>query len=414
MHYIILSFTHKNTTMSIRDRLAFNDDGTKTNFLIQTVTSPFVNEAFVLSTCNRIEVISSCNNLKAAGQHLFTLLHEHSGIARSELERRAELFEDESAVHHLFSVASSLDSLIVGETQIAGQLKDAFRYAMQKEVCGEKLSRVVNYGFKCAAEVRNRTSISSKPVSVASVAVAAARRAFGSLEGKRALVIGSGEMSVIAARTLKNHGAQIALMNRTMAKIEELALEVDAKLVPFARLKEVLGAYDMLFTATGSVTPIIQGTVPLKNSHERHWYDMAVPRDIEQLSHDGLTIHRVDDLKNEVDENIMLREGEAKASFAIVGRYTTEFYSWLKARNIEPLIKTMYLRAESAAAEETARAVSKGFIPPTHAHSARKLAEQSLKRYLHPISEQLREAANEGDIDAVIASVAFILNTQEE
>lgn len=414
MHYIILSFTHKNTTMTIRDRLAFNEESAKTDFLNRTVASPFVNEAFVLSTCNRIEVISSCNNLTEAGQHLFALLHDHSGIARSELERRAELFEDQGAVHHLFSVASSLDSLIVGETQIAGQLKDAFRFATEQGVCGEKLSRAVNYGFRCAAEVRNRTSISSKPVSVASVAVAAARRAFDSLEGKRALVIGSGEMSVIAARTLKNHGAQISLMNRTMAKIEELASEVNAKLVPFSRLNEVLGEYDMLFTATGSETPIIQGALKLKNSHERHWYDMAVPRDIEQLSYEGLTIHRVDDLKNEVDENIMLREEEAKASFAIVGRYTTEFYNWLKARNIEPLIKTMYQRAESAAAEETARAVSKGFIPPMHADSARKLAEQSLKRYLHPISQQLREAANGGDIDAVIASVAFILNTQEE
>ena len=122
MHYLVLSFTHKNTTLPIRDKLAFNDDETKVRFLERTLESPYLNEAIVLSTCNRIELIVSCNNLTEAAKHLFLLLNEHSGIGLNELEGRAELFEDQGAIHHLFSVASSLDSLIVGETQIAGML----------------------------------------------------------------------------------------------------------------------------------------------------------------------------------------------------------------------------------------------------------------------------------------------------
>jgi len=414
MHYLILSFTHKNTTLPIRDKLSFNDDATKEAFLERALVSPFVNEAVVLSTCNRIEIIASCNNLNESAKHFFLLLHEHSGIDLNELEGRAELFEDQGAIHHLFSVASSLDSLIVGETQIAGQLKDAYRFSLERACCADKLTRAVNYAFKCAAEVRNRTNISSKPVSVASVAVAAARRAFGSLQEKRALVIGSGEMSVIAARTLKNHGAEVSLMNRTMAKVEALAEELGATLVPFSRLADVLNDYDMIFTATSAQEPIIEGAIRLKPERQCHWFDMAVPRDIGDIDHAMVTVHRVDDLKNTVDENIMLREEEAKASFKIVGRYTAEFYAWLKSLNIEPLIKTMYARAEASAKAETARALKKGFIPDTYAAQAEKMALQTLKRYLHPQVQQLRRAADVGDIDAMIDSIEFILNMSEE
>ncbi|MEJ2501399.1 MAG: glutamyl-tRNA reductase, partial [Campylobacterales bacterium] len=382
MHYLILSFTHKNTTLPIRDKLAFNDDEAKITFLERALEAPYINEAIVLSTCNRIELIASCNNPGEAAKHLYLLLNEHSGISLNELEGRAELFEDQGAIHHFFSVASSLDSLIVGETQIAGQLKDAYRFSLERGFCGDKLTRAVNYAFKCAAEVRNRTNISSKPVSVASVAVAAARRAFGTLAGRRALVIGSGEMSVIAARTLKNHGADVSLMNRTMAKIEALAEEVDGTLVPFNRLKEVLDDYDMIFTATSAEAPIIDGKIPLKDDRLCHWFDMAVPRDIGDISHDRVTVYRVDDLKNTVDENIMLREEEAKASFAIVGRYTAEFYAWLKSLNIEPLIKELYRRADEAAGIETARALKKGFLPDSHAAEAEKMALQAIKRFL--------------------------------
>lgn len=414
MHYVIISFTHKNTTLSIRDRLAFNDDDTKADFLAHTIASAHLNEAMVLSTCNRIELITSCNNPGAASEHLFSLLNAHSGIDIDELEGRAELFEDQGAIHHLFSVASSLDSLIVGETQIAGQLKDAYRFALEHGYCADKLTRAVNYAFRCAAEVRNRTNISSKPVSVASVAVAAARRAFGTLQGKRALVIGSGEMSVIAARTLRNHGATISLMNRTMAKIEPLAEELGSTLVPFNRLGEVVSDYDMIFTATSAHRPIIDATVKLRRDRRYHWFDMAVPRDIADIDHEQVRVYRVDDLKNTVDENIMLREEEAKASFAIVGRYTAEFYAWLKTLNIEPLIKALYQRADEAAKAEAARAIAKGFLPKSHAQAAEKMARQALKRYLHPQVQQLRKAADVGDIDAMIESMAFILDMSKE
>ncbi len=414
MHYLTLSFTHKNTTQTIREQLAFNGDEVKKAFLQQTLASPFVNEAVVISTCNRIEVFASCSNLNEASQHLFLLLHEHSGINLDELEGRADLFEDQSAIHHLFSVASSLDSMVVGETQIAGQLKDAYRFSLEHGFCADKLTRAVNYAFKCAAEIRNVTNISSKPVSVASVAVAKAREEFGSLQGRNALVIGSGEMSVIAAKTLVNHGATVTMMNRTRAKAEAIAEEIRGDVVDFDDLYDVVAHFDMVFTATSSPVPILRRDLQLQDERPRHWFDMAIPRDIDTLDLPQLSVHRVDDLKNTVDDNIMLREEEAKASFAIVGRYTVEFYAWLKSLNIEPLIKERYLRAQKAAEDEAARAVAKGFIPVEYAEAAQKMCYQTLKRYLHPQTEQLRKVAEIGDIDAMISSIEFMLNKKEE
>ncbi len=414
MHYLTISFTHKNTTLAIREKLAFNDDETKIAFLENSLASPFLNEVLLISTCNRVELLASCNNLSGASEHLFRLFSGHSGIGFDELEGRADLFEDQSAIHHLFSVASSLDSMVVGETQIAGQLKDAFRFSLERGFCGDKLTRAINYAFRCAAEVRNSTNISSKPVSVASVAVARAREAFGSLEGRNALVIGAGEMSVIAAKTLRNHGASVTVMNRTREKAEAIAEEVGGDVVDFEELYEVVEHFDMLFTATGSPRPIIGRDLVLRDERERHWFDMAIPRDIDDLQLPEVTVHRVDDLKSTVDSNIQLREEEAKTSFAIVGRYTVEFYAWLKTLNIEPLIKERYLRAEAAAEAEAARAVEKGFIPEEYADAARKMCLQALKRYLHPQTVQLRKVAEIGDIDAMIASINFMLNKKEE
>ena len=414
MHYLTLSFTHKNTTQPIREQLAFNTDEEKKTFLQRSLASPFINEAVVISTCNRIEVFASCNNPNGASEQLFMLLSEHSGIGLDELEGRADLFEDQSAIHHLFSVASSLDSMVVGETQIAGQLKDAYRFSLENGFCADKLTRAVNYAFKCAAEIRNATDISSKPVSVASVAVAKAREEFGSLHGRNALVIGAGEMSVIAAKTLVNHGATVTMMNRTRAGAEAIAEEIGSDVVDFEQLYDVVAHFDMVFTATSAPQPILGRDVPLRDERPRHWFDMAIPRDIEAIEFPELTIHRVDDLKSTVEDNITLREEEAKASFAIFGRYTVEFYAWLKTLNIEPLIKERYLRARQAAEEEAARAVAKGFIPAEYAEAARKMCFQALKRYLHPQTAQLRKVAEIGDIDAMISSIEFMLNKKEE
>jgi len=195
LEYLVFSFTHKNTDIATREKLSFNNELEKESFLKDISKSGEINEAILLSTCNRIELILSINESKLASEFSIQCFCDHSGMQKNELEELVDIYEDESAVHHIFTVASSLDSLVVGETQIAGQLKDAFKFSIEKEFCGQDLSRVLHYAFKCAARVRNVTQLGSGSVSVASTAVSQAKKIYENSEGVRALVIGAGEMS---------------------------------------------------------------------------------------------------------------------------------------------------------------------------------------------------------------------------
>jgi len=413
MHYLTISFTHKNSTLSIREKLAFVEEAQR-RFLARANEHPLINETMLISTCNRMEVFSSCSSVVDASEHLFTLLSEHSGLSLEELEGRADVFEDQGAIHHLFSVASSLDSLVVGETQIGGQLKDAYRFSKSHDCCAQKISRAVHYAFKCAAEVRTVTEISSKPVSVASVAVDKARQQLADLEGVKALVIGAGEMSVIIAKHLMNHKADVILINRTRSKAEAIAAETGCRVADFSELGALVNSCQLLFTSTGAPEPIITEKMIRPCTFERFWFDIAVPCDIDSFDYEGVTTYQVDDLKCIVDENITLREDEAKAAYVIVGRYTIAFFDWLKTLSVEPMIKEIYRRAFEAADCETRRVVEKGFIPGEYELQLQKANRQALKRFLHHITGKMRDVSGQTKSDIAVESLKFLLDIDDE
>ena len=414
MHYLTISFTHKNTTLEIREKLAFKDDSELSHCLKNMHSHEMINELFLVSTCNRIEIVLSCKDVDEATKHCLMMLAKHSGLSYDELHRRADVYDDQGAIHHLFSVASSLDSMVVGETQIAGQLKDSYRFALDNGFCHQKLERAVHYAFKCAAEVRNVTDISSGATSVASVAVAKAHEVVGSLKGKRALVIGAGDMSVISAKTLQRHDVEITIMNRTRSKAEDIALTCNARVRNYEELFHAINEYDLIFTSTGSQEPIITEPMVSDCSFERYWFDMAIPRDIDVKNRHDLKIFVVDDLKSIVDENMSLREDEARAAFAIVGRHTMAFFEWLKSLSIEPLIKELYKRAYDSAKVETQRVISKKFIPKEYEANLQKACEQSIKRLLHDLSSHMRQSVQESKSDGMIVSLRKILNESDE
>lgn len=414
MHYLIISFSHKNSTLSVREKLAFVDDAQRIAAMAELNASSHISESMILSTCNRVEIFCSCCDTEEAIEAIFTLLSRRSGLERQELHERADIFDDEGCIHHLFSVASSLDSMVVGETQIAGQLKDAFKLSQENGFSAQKLARALGYGFKCAAEVRNATNISSKPVSVASVAVAKAKEKAGELTGKKALVIGSGEMSVITCKHLVAQGADVTIMNRTFEKAEAIADECGAMPRSFEEIAYAINENEILFTSTGSIHPIITEEMIKPSPYERYWFDMAVPRDIEcDASNWGIHLFYVDDLKEIVSENIALREDEAKTSYVIVRRHVTLFFEWLKTLSIEPLIKSMYLRAQKAAAQEAQRVIGNGYLPKEYEYAVRKATHQALKRFLHPIAQQMRDGSDAMRVDTLIESMSFLMDQEE-
>lgn len=414
MHYLIVSFSHKNSTLAIREKLAFVDETAQLNALKQLNLNPCISESMVLSTCNRVEIFCSCNDTEAAAEALFSLLSKHSGLSAHELHERADIFDDEGGIHHLFSVASSLDSMVVGETQISGQLKDAFKLSQDNGYSAQKIARAMSYAFKCAAEVRNATNISSKPVSVASVAIAKIKESVGDVKGKKALVIGSGEMSVITCKHLSAQGVDVTVMNRTFEKAETIARECNACVRSYEEIAYAINENELLFTATGSLAPIITDEMIKPTPFDRYWFDMAVPRDIEC---DGdlwsIRLFYVDDLKEIVSENIALREDEAKLSYVIIRRHVIGFFEWLKTLSVEPLIKNMYLRASDAALQETVRVTRNGYIPKEYEMAVHKATLQALKRFLHPFAERMRDGSDPMRVDALIESMSFLMNQEE-
>lgn len=414
MHYLIVSFSHKNSTLAIREKLAFVDEAAQIRAMQALNSHPCISESMVLSTCNRVEIMCSCSDVQSARDALFELLSNHSGLSAHELHERADIFDDESGIHHLFSVASSLDSMVVGETQIAGQLKDAHKLSIENGFSSQKIARAMSYAFKCAAEVRNATNISSKPVSIASVAVAKVKESVGDISGKKALVIGSGEMSVITCKHLSAQGADVTIMNRTFEKAEAIAQECNVRVRSFEELPYAINENELLFTATGSLTPIITDEMIKPAMGKRYWFDMAVPRDIEcDAELWGIRLFYVDDLKEIVTENIALREDEAKLSYVIVRRHVIGFFEWLKTLSIEPLIKNMYLRASDAALKESARVIEKGYVPEEYEYAVQKATLQALKRFLHPFAERMRDGSDPMRVDALIESMSFLMNQEE-
>lgn len=409
MHYLNISFTHKNSTLEIREKLTYPDNEHKRGCLTKIVSCNAITEAILISTCNRMEVLCSCNDISAATMHILEMLEMRSGISIEELEGRADIFDDSSAIHHLFSVATSLDSMIIGETQIVGQLKDAFRFAYDNKFCGKKLASAMKSAFKCAAKVRNATDISSKPVSTASVAVNQLKSLVDDITGKKALIIGTGEMSEITAKHLVNAGADVYIMNRTKHKAEALAKECGTKVIDFSELATAVNEFEILYTATSAPEPIITDAIIEARDFDRYWFDLALPRDIHYNKGERIHLFVIDDLKLIVDDNLASREIASRAAHGIIGRAIVEFFEWVSTQDLEPLIKEIYTRADTAAKEESERAINAGYIPKEYEAEAQKMCEQALKRFLHEFTTNMRNAKEDTHTELISGAMASMM-----
>ena len=420
MEYSVISFTHKNTDIATREKLAFNNEVEKEAFLKAVVKCDAIDEAILLSTCNRIELILSINDYKSARNFSLEAFSNHSTLSKEELEDLVDIFEDESAVHHIFTVASSLDSLVVGETQIAGQLKDAFKFSIEKNYSAQSLSRVLHFAFKCAARVRNITQLGSGSVSVASTAVSQAKQIYGENSAIRALVIGAGEMSELACRHLLKYGFNVLICSRNVKKARVLAHSIisdgngneyshdQIEVRPYEELEELLNSMELLVTATAAPYPIITNQMIKPCSFTRNWFDIALPRDIEDMNIDGVNIYSVDDLQCIVDETMELRASQAKEAFAIVSKMTTEFFSWLNTLSVEPVIKDIRLKSDEIIEKKLQTALKKHFIKKEDEANIKKLCQSVMAEFLHTPTVRLKELSKQEHGDDVLESAKDI------
>lgn len=414
MHYLLVSFSHKNSPLEVREKLTYPNDKSVNGCLTKLNANEFINETILISTCNRMEIFCSCSDIVSAKEHILKTISQRADMTLGELEEKADIYDDSSAIHHLFAVASALDSIVIGETQIAGQIKDAFRFSYDKGHCGKKIARAIKAAFKCAAKVRNTTDISSKPVSVASVAVSKLKSVLKKIEGKKTLVVGVGEMSEITAKHMISNGADVYIMNRTKEKAQILADEVGAKVYDYTKLDKAVNEFEILFTATGSNSPIITDEMIDVCNFQRFWFDMAVPRDI-SCSYSGMIqLFIVDDIKSIVEENKGIKEDEARKAHSVVGRSVVEFFEWLDALNVEPMIKDIYQKAYKTAEVEAKRAINNGYLPKEYATQAQKMAEQTLKRFLHDMTSKMRKVTHEPKSDSISGVMQMLANSEND
>ncbi|EAK1456332.1 glutamyl-tRNA reductase [Campylobacter upsaliensis] len=411
MHYFCISFTHKNTDLSLREKLSLNDEKKKKEFLKLVLSKEDIVESLVISTCNRVEILAFVKDLKEVGKHIITSLALLCEVDKNDLEKRADFFEDSGAIHHLFSVASSLDSLVIGETQITGQIKEAFHFAKNLNFCAEHLEFALHHAFKCAAKVRNQTQISKNPISIASVAVAKAKELLN-LNQAKAVVIGAGEMAQLTCKHLLQAGAKIIILNRDLSKAQKLSEELDCEFDRLENLENYLNAYSLFFSATNAKNALITNNMLKSVEFKRYFFDIAVPRDIELSENDKIKVFAVDDLEEVVRKNLALRECEASIAYGIIGAMTSEFFKILSDLALTPTIKALRLKAKACANQQLQIALSKGYLKKSDEEEARKLIHQVFKAFLHEPTLNLRHLQGKKS-EVLIQSLNYLFNLGE-
>ncbi len=417
MYYQVISFSHKTCEQPMREKLAFPNDEEKRIFLNQITGFEFVDEAFVVSTCNRVDIVMATKDNFSSYHAVLGLISQKSDLNFYEVKTTAKRADDEEAVEHIFSVVSSLDSLVVGESQITGQVKDAFKFSVENKTAGRKLNRLISYAIKCAAEVRNATNISQNPISIASVAVSQAHKLFGdNIQGMKAIIVGAGEMGVLAAKHLLRIGCDVVLIGRDLEKTKAVAdtLDENVKADSMDNLSKYINRYRLLFSATSSPNVVITRDLIENDTLPRHWFDMSIPRDIEDMNLEKLTLFRIDDLKAISNDNHALREEQALKATEIVFKFRDEFYAWLRALSVEPVIKQMREDVSTSIDLEMARALKKGFIPFEHEANIRKMAEQMFNRFLHDPTNNLRLSTKSKQSANCIESFKKMFNIDTE
>jgi glutamyl-tRNA reductase len=362
MHLVLIGMNHRTAPLDIRERLSLSC-GEEGRPLAELLAIPGVDEAFYLNTCNRVEVLAGTGTPDAALAGLRDFVLRHGNLSGEMLERCLYLYRDEAAVRHLFRVTASLDSLVMGEPQILGQVKDAYRRSAEANAAGAILNRVLHHAFRTAKRVRTETAIAANAVSVSFAAVELAKKIFGDLRGKTGLLVGAGEMSELAARHLLGQGVgRIVIANRTLVRAQELAAALDGEAVGFERLPECLEAADIVIASTGSPGYVVTAEMVGRALHRRRnrllfLVDIAVPRDVEPAAAriDNVYLYNIDDLQGIVDANLAQRREEARKAEGIIDAEVANYLEWFNTLEVVPTIVSLREKVDAILAGELER-----------------------------------------------------------
>jgi len=418
---VLLGINHNTAPIEVRERLAIPAsrlaDATRS-----LLHQPGIREGLILSTCNRVELLTFQDDTELTAEvtqpqtraSLLRFLDEYFSVPATELQPHVYEFREREAVRHLFRVASSLDSMVVGEPQILGQVKEAYIIARETGAVSTNLEALLQRTFTVAKKIRSETNIGSSSVSIASVAVDLARKIFGSLEGKTVLVVGAGKMSELAARHLIEHGvSSILVTNRTLARAEKMAAElagpnVHTEAIPFDDLYAQAPRADVVITSTGAPQKIFgrshgQHFLQSRRNRPMFFIDIAVPRDVDPRMNqvEGCFVYDIDDLQKVAAANLADRSREAQAAETIVSREVDKYHERLQSRDAVPAIKALQQQAEELRQAELARSAKRlADLTPDQQAAVEALTRSLTAKLLHPQLTALRESTRPRNEDS--------------
>ena len=400
MSILLVGVNHKTAPVEIRERLAFTDEACALG-LRQLVDGDIVREGLIVSTCNRVEILgaTSTDKLDFSAGRITQFLDTSGRLPAGFLEAHLYRHTDEQAVRHLFRVASSLDSMVVGEPQILGQVRHAYAVGVAAGTVGRVLNRLVHHTFRVAKRVRNETGIASSAVSISYMAVELGKKIFGSLNGCTVMLIGAGEMAELSARHLVNAGAaRVVIANRTEATARQMAQEFGATTVPLDEMDKHLAEADVVICSTGAPDYVVTAERTRKalergRNRPTCFIDISVPRNIEPgvSKIPNVFLFDIDDLESVITSNIREREREAERAELIVQSEVMQFQQKLRLMDFGPSIGALKQNMQDIAREELTRQ-RKRLGPLTQEQEAaiESLLMSTVNKISHPILNQMR------------------------
>jgi glutamyl-tRNA reductase len=423
MEILIVGLSHKTAPLDVREKVSFAEN-VLPEAVKELVAFPSVSEGLIVSTCNRVEVYTAVpkRNLEGAREEIATFLSERHEVPREKLDPHLYILSGEECVQHIFRVASSLDSMVVGEPQILGQVKEAFGCAANAQATGNILNRLLHKAFSVAKRVRSETRIATSAVSISFAAVELAKKIFGELEGKTVMLVGAGEMAELAARHLLGNGVEhILVANRTFENAVKLAEEFGGSAVPFDELQQQMELADIVISSTGAPNIIIdkkmvKSIIKSRRNRPMFFIDIAVPRDIDPAVNqvENAYAYDIDDLEGVVEANVKTRSKEAAKAEKIVNGEVRQFNEWMRSRESFPTIVALREWAENVRRGELEKTLKRiEGLSEADTKKIEAMTEAILNKILHRPVTRMKQAAHQGDEGEIVNFVREMFDLEE-
>ncbi|MBI3793187.1 MAG: glutamyl-tRNA reductase [Nitrospinae bacterium] len=405
MALVVLGLNHNTAPVEVREKIAFNQKHLQDAAEQIFASIKEVDEKVILSTCNRVEIYAHVEETEAGIEALKKFIYRYHEVEQGILEPYFYTYTFEDAVEHLFKVSSSLDSMVIGEPQILGQVKDAYQNARKVKATGKILNQLFEKAFFVAKKIRSETSIAENAVSISYAAVELAERIFGRLEGRSVLLIGAGEMIQLAGKHLLNQGVKTILVsNHNHGRAVQLARELGGSAVEFDRFIEQLAETDIVISSTAAPHYVIKRAQVEKAMKMRHGkpiflIDIAVPRDIEPSTNEleNVFLYDIDDLSKVVASNRIEREKEAERALKMIKEEVGRFTVWLEQLEMEPMIVAIRKKAEEIKERELSKTFSRAGLDERQKEAVSIMASSIINKILHDPTLHLKKQTAPGN-----------------